>query len=154
MRKPLKEYITQFKQDVKCEWFAWLKTFEWNCWATFTFRKGIFDEMKALDMFEKFWHPRCIGYFAVAERFKFNPSVHIHALLMYQGCRKKAWAEWLHRFGRNRIEPIWEIPNLSDELKYAGVASYCSKYITKDMADYRFYYIDKEKNLFENSKNI
>lgn len=109
----------------------WLEKFSWNLWGTFTFRWSASVD-SAMRCFKDFWQKihNCNGYFVACEWFSWMPQgVHLHALLDVEiPYVKELWRRWFDRYGRNRIEFLWNDTE--------GVRQYCSKYITKDLTEW------------------
>lgn len=137
----------EIMNDVKTEWFLWLRKYKWNLWGTFTFKYPVLRGDSAIRYFSSFWRriPECVGYMAVVENFKWIPNgVHIHALLYCIGesCAdleiRSIWRRWFDRYGRNQIKFLWKEAD--------GVYTYVSKYVTKQMVDWKFFY-DEKRNV-------
>jgi hypothetical protein len=93
-------------------------TFEWEASMDSTRRN-----------YEKFMRTELsdVDYFYAIERNPSRAGHHVHALWHrpLAIARRQAWADWFHRYGRARIEPV-----RSSE----DVTGYCAKYVTKEGA--------------------
>ena len=133
------EQITkaQYRDGLK----AWIQSQDWDDFITITFRKEIRDRVFSIKrasagLLNATWVSRAL---LVAEKGNLTPSAcHVHGLVAYHDdCfskyehRTAAWSNLFNACGRSRIEPI---------VTKAAVASYCSKYITKDQDfEWNFY---------------
>lgn len=106
---------------------AWIESLApWEVMATMTFRweSSVWSAMRA---FRKTMARRLPGvsYYAVTERNPSRDGYHLHSL--WADCRsvsrKEEWRHWFTTYGRALIEPV---------RKAADVASYASKYLTKE----------------------
>jgi hypothetical protein len=133
-------------KDLKQVFAEWIDKYEWNWWATLTFRFEVQDTIKAKSYFKKWVYediqpyiPEKIGYFMAVERFRHGFYTHIHSVIrvgketqynMFFGENiyiYPFWKKWFERYGRARIE-------IYDEKK--GGNYYLSKYITKEICDW------------------
>lgn len=100
----------------------------WQVIAHLTFRWEVSLD-SARRLYERFMRKKLasLSYFYAEEQNPSRDGYHVHAL--WADCkglyRKEAWHSWFHRFGRARIEPV---------RSEGDVASYCSKYVTKEGA--------------------
>jgi hypothetical protein len=108
---------------------SWLTNFNWDWWATFTFRYRI-HPYSAKKCFTNFFNPYHLDYFYVAEWFANTlQGVHIHALMgnTYGIRRLTTMDKWSNRYGWSRIFPY------DSKL---GARYYVCKYVTKKVADW------------------
>ncbi len=112
-----------------------MQKLEMSCWVnalanwqviahhTFSWEASIWSAQKS---FEKFMarEVRDVSYFYAVEENPSRDGHHVHAL--WAECegvhRSRIWERWKERFGRNRIEPVNSINDVS---------AYCAKYVTK-----------------------
>ena len=106
----------------------WLNGFNWDWWATFTFRYEC-SPHSAKKSFIRFFNPARVDYFYASEWCKGHYGVHIHALMgnTYGMRRLTAMDNWFKRYGIARIFPY-------DTTK--GARYYVCKYIVKRVADW------------------
>lgn len=84
-------------------------------------------------------------FFWCAERFDVREGFHTHGLInwrvpnetMRNSCNKMLFDHWLHRYGRITLDPV--------RGKY-NAEYYLTKYITKSITDYDFYFKQSSKN--------
>ena len=106
-------------------WVHRLAPWEVICHLTFRWEASLESSRRCYEKYMRRRFARVSYFYAVEE----NPSRdghHVHAL--WADCRsvfrKEAWHAWFKQYGRARIEPV--------RCK-ADVASYCSKYVTKQL---------------------
>jgi len=113
----------------------WLSTFQWDWWATFTFRFEVPDAIKAKLYFARFQKQLVkkihhgFYYFLAVERFKSGLSTHLHCLLsnIDDVAYVTVGQAWFKRYGYAKIEKY--DPGL-------GAAHYLTKYVTKEICDW------------------
>lgn len=93
---------------------------------TFAWEASIWSAQKSYERFMA-KNLRSVSYFYACEQNPGRPGFHVHAL--WADCegvqRSEIWNRWMDLYGRNRIEPV---------RGREDVASYCSKYVTKEGA--------------------
>jgi len=113
----------------KLELAGWVSSLApWRVIAhhTFVWEASIWSAQKS---FEKFMarELRDVSYFYAIEENPSRDGHHVHAL--WADCeavqRSRIWERWKERYGRNRIEPVRSVMD---------VTSYCAKYVTKEGA--------------------
>jgi len=115
-------------REVKQAFAEWLSKYRWTSWGTFTFAKPITNSYLALKKFRAYATALNItGYFIAAEWFHRSVGIHLHGLMLYNGDLTDLWRAWWALYGRNKVDRLHQ----GD-----GVFWYCSKYITKDLADW------------------
>lgn len=93
---------------------------------TFVWEASIWSAQKS---YERFMAGSCrdVSYFYAIEQNPSRDGHHVHAL--WADCeavqRSEIFSRWKAIYGRNRIEPVRSV---------VDVASYCSKYVTKEGA--------------------
>ena len=108
------------------DWVDGLKPWEVLAHMTFVWECSMDSAMKCFEKFMRRELPTC-SYFYALEANPSRRGYHVHALFSdTMGVKRQAvWAKWFEKYGRNRIEPI---------RSKSDVASYCSKYVTKEGA--------------------
>ncbi|MBA7554900.1 hypothetical protein ES705_47539 [subsurface metagenome] len=106
----------------------WLNGFNWDWWATFTFRYPCMP-YSAKKSFIRFVKGAGIDYFYASEWCGDYHGVHIHALMSNcEGIRRLTTMDkWYEKYGIARIWPY-------DERR--GARFYVCKYIVKSVADW------------------
>jgi hypothetical protein len=125
---------------LKASMSEWLQLFNWQVWATLTFRSEIEtkDTFTALRRFERFINKLQekfkvnLKYVAFVERFHNSDMCHLHVLIkgfnIYDELYKDVWKVWFDRYGRSKFE-IYDVSK--------GAEYYVTKYVTKDICDWR-----------------
>lgn len=138
--------FSTFREEVA----TWLNRFNWEWWATFTFKRP-HSPYSAKRAFKRFFMPSDvyysdqadlygfedpdidedpgIDYFYAAEWHGDHHGVHIHALMKNTLGRRRLTTmdKWYKRYGRARIWPY---------KKNLGAHYYVCKYIVKSVADW------------------
>lgn len=131
----------------KFEMSIWVGSLaQWSVIAhhTFVWEASIWSAQKS---FEKFMARDCkhVSYFYAVEENPSRDGHHVHAL--WSNCagvqRSRIWQRWKERYGRNRIEPVRSMMD---------VTSYCAKYVTKEGAWWNVKILTPD--LFENAKVV
>lgn len=106
----------------------WLNGFDWDWWATFTFRYAC-NPYSAKKSFVRNFQGQGIDYFYASEWCGDYHGVHIHALMgnCYGIRRLTIMDKWFKRYGIARVLPY-------DRGK--GARFYVCKYIVKQVADW------------------
>lgn len=106
----------------------WLNGFNWDWWATFTFRYEC-SPYSAKKSFVRSFDPAGIDYFYASEWCKGHYGVHVHALMgnCYGIRRLTTMDKWFKRYGIARIYPYDQ---------RLGARYYVCKYILKSVADW------------------
>ncbi|MBA7544393.1 hypothetical protein ES705_36749 [subsurface metagenome] len=106
----------------------WLNGFNWDWWATFTFRYPCMP-YSAKKSFIRNFREQGIDYFYASEWCGDFHGVHIHALMgnCYGIRRLTTMDKWYQRYGIARIYPYD---------KRLGARYYVCKYIVKSVADW------------------
>ena len=114
--------------DYREEVAGWLNGFDWDWWATFTFRYGC-NPYSAKKSFIRFFNPSGVNYFYASEWCGDYHGVHIHALVgNCHGIRRLTTMDkWFKRYGIARIYAYD---------KRLGARYYVCKYIVKSVADW------------------
>jgi hypothetical protein len=104
-------------------WVSGLANWRVIAHHTFAWEASIWAAQKS---YEKFMarEVRDVSYFYAIEENPSRDGHHVHAL--WADCegvhRSRIWERWKERYGRNRIEPVNSVNDVSD---------YCAKYVTK-----------------------
>ena len=108
---------------------AWLEKFDWDYWATFTFKYSVQNPINAKKYAERFLNRFGLDAFYCVERFYLSGDCHLHALLGNAGGMryKKMYEEWAKRYGR-----CW----FSEYDRDKKARFYVTKYVTKDLYDW------------------
>lgn len=118
----------------------WLARFEWQIWATLTFDSKIEtgDTFTALRRFERFikqmekTFKTKLDYVCFVERFHSSDKCHLHVLIkgfdLTPELYKDVWTLWFKRYGRATVEEYEQ---------GKGAEYYLTKYVTKDICDWR-----------------
>ena len=123
---------------IRCQLAAWLNQYDWDWFATITFREEI-ETVTARGRVRAFLqtiertYKRHVGAFIVYEMHKYRgddprrrliPHVHMLVANVHDVYRRWAWSVCFQRNGRTRIEPF---------KKDLGAAYYVTKYVTKEI---------------------
>lgn len=117
----------------------YLQSFDWDYFATVTFRKDWRDSIKAHETVWENLAPYCSRAFLAVERHRYpNYNCHVHGLLKTHTFETGSpmftpeflWVGLYVHFGRTQVEEIREM---------SQVSNYCSKYVVKRLSDYAFY---------------
>jgi len=121
------ENFSDYREQVA----EWLNGFNWDWWATFTFRYAC-NPYSAKKSFVRFFQGQGIDYFYASEWCGDYHGVHIHALMgnCYQIRRLTTMDRWFKRYGIARIYAYQ---------KRLGARFYVCKYIVKSVADWDMY---------------
>jgi hypothetical protein len=117
---------TEAQKIEMTDWVSSLAPWSVIAHHTFVWEASIWSAQKS---FEKFMakEVRDVSYFYAVERNPSRDGHHVHAL--WSDCegvlRSRIWERWFDRYGRNRIEPVRSVMD---------VTSYCAKYVTKEGA--------------------
>lgn len=123
-----KIFQTQSSEKQKQNWISFLKKFDWDYFATFTFlpqSKGFIGGKKALQIQEKVFNQLPIKityYFTVAEPHRWRDDVHLHTLLIAKSLNAKT------------IENSWLI-NTRAKARVSPVNKNAEKYVAKYLGD-------------------
>lgn len=107
-------------------WVASLAPWRVIAHHTFVWEASIWSAQKS---YERFMQRECkdVSYFYAVEQNPSRDGHHVHAL--WADCegvqRSRIFERWKGRYGRNRIEPVRSVMDVTD---------YCSKYVTKEGA--------------------
>jgi len=114
----------EFKRQVG----EWLNGFNWDWWATFTFRYPCMP-YSAKKSFVRYFQGQGIDYFYASEWCGDYHGVHIHALMgnCFGIRRLTTMDKWYQRYGIARIYPYDQ---------RLGARYYVCKYIVKSVADW------------------
>jgi hypothetical protein len=118
--------LSECEQQEMASWVAGLAPWSVIAHHTFVWEASIWSAQKS---FEKFMARDCrdVSYFYAIEENPSRDGHHVHAL--WSNCegvqRSRVWERWKERYGRNRIEPVRSVMD---------VTSYCAKYVTKEGA--------------------
>ena len=117
-------------QDLSRNFYEWLNRWNWDWWATWTFRWDIrpYSAKKCLCAFLKGIEKDYYSFMAM-EWHRYRDSVHIHSLVgnVADIRRLTVMDTWAKKYGWARIYPY-------DRTKGAGY--YLTKYLVKELADY------------------
>jgi len=143
---PLPTYRTwedeyRYSSRMREEYSNYLQSLHWDYIITITFRKVWRNSIYTKDSVWEFLHGECYvarAFLAVERNPGSFPNLHVHGLVSdytgkYLPRMLLPWGMWegcFHRFGRSEVAPV---------RSPAAVSAYCSKYVTKRMADYGFY---------------
>lgn len=117
---------TEPQKEEMSRWVERLADWRVIAHHTFVWEASIWSAQKS---FEKFMdrEVRDVSYFYAIEENPGRDGHHVHAL--WADCegvqRSRVWERWKGRYGRNRIEPVRSV---------GDVTSYCAKYVTKEGA--------------------
>jgi len=118
-----------YNEDQKTALTAWvIRLANWKVIAhhTFTWEAKLFSAKRSYELFMNRECPE-VSYFYAVEQNPSRDGHHVHAL--WSGCeavhRSGIWKRWKKRYGRNRIEPVNSVNDVS---------AYCAKYVTKEGA--------------------
>lgn len=142
------------KQEIRNQLAGWVNHFDWDIWFTGTFDQANFmgyrDTIKTLrahdrfidDLSKKFSLPN-IGYFVAVERHYLGGFCHVHSLLNgVEGVKYREIGEtWRGRYGIEKVEGY-------DREK--GANYYLTKYVLKDLHDWRFKLNKQNENILRN----
>ena len=107
-------------------WVNGLAKWEWIAHLTFRYEASLWSAQRQM---EKFWVDVAEGlsWFYAIEQNPSRDGHHIHALIANpRELRRRAiWKAWFERYGRNRIEPVRSLDDVS---------CYCAKYVCKERA--------------------
>ena len=115
--------MQEAEKIVMAEWVNTLANWKVIAHHTFVWEASIWSAQKS---YERFMDRECrdLSYFYAIEENPGRDGHHVHAL--WAECesvqRSRVWELWKQRYGRNRIEPVRSVNDVS---------SYCSKYVTK-----------------------
>lgn len=121
----------------------WLQTLEWTYFFTGTFADEGYtingSRRAAMRFFQHYDHKPEFAFVCI-EAGNLYGRIHIHALLRYPDkglwhAAEPIWFDWFNRYGFAKVE----VPKSS-----ADVAAYCSKYVTKHMADETYFFLPSE----------
>lgn len=127
------------------EYGLWLSSFNWDLYATFTYRYTANRKKNQYYMEKIFEFPDIKKMFWTSEYFKNGTAIHTHAIIETDNPIntsneiKKFW----NRIGLSAIDPFDENFNLTHHnTKYengTGCTYYVTKFIGYDKIDYDFY---------------
>ena len=116
------------------EYTNWLSSEKWDYFFTGTFRDSYTanSARKAGErFFRKFTNKELVVLFI--ESGSLYGEIHLHGLLRFDPFQKPSarliWSRWFEKYGRAKVEII---------KSRKDVASYCCKYVTKEMKDETF----------------
>lgn len=126
-----------YEQNYKLqgEYTNWLANEEWDYFFTGTFRDGSFTSNGARRASERFFTKLTTKELVVLfiESGSLYGEVHLHGLLRFSPFQRPSaefiWKRWFKQYGRAKVEII---------NSRKDVASYCCKYVTKEMKDETF----------------
>ena len=129
-------------RELKQSWAEFLGKFGFDVWFTLTFRDGASSATLAVDRTARLLKRACksikmeCNAFIVAEQH-INGTYHSHGLMRLGALTEEYESDFLRHFwqvafemyGRNSFTRIGDVD---------AVGSYVAKYLTKELADYRF----------------
>lgn len=121
-----RKFQTDLQREELFQWVHALAPWKVIAHHTFAWEASIWSAQKS---YERFMAKRCgeVSYFYAIEQNPSRDGHHVHAL--WADCegvqRSEIFGRWKETYGRNRIEPV---------RSSVDVASYCSKYVTKEGA--------------------
>ena len=126
---PLDVHRALQRSRVRAGFAEWLDSYEFDTWATFTFRPEHWPVvlMESVRRHVEWFgdHHNLDPMFYVAEEGGIMKRLHAHALLNRNGrSLKLLWGSWHSRFGRCRFTPL--------QSSTEGVRQYVTKYAIKD----------------------
>jgi len=129
----------RLRREAKTALGEWLQSFDWDCFATFTFMDDVRHPRLAMDRSLRFIRGlelKVQAVFLAAENHKLG-GVHAHGLVKWQPNFKGkhpfyrgVWKAWYETYGQGRFV----IPKNG-----AAVSVYVAKYLTKDDLDWDLY---------------
>lgn len=148
----------KIKEKIRNDLAQWLNHFDWDIYMTGTFDQANFmgyrDPIKTLKAHDRFiddlgktYSLKNIGYVVCVERHHIGGFCHTHGLLNgVEGLTYKQIGEiWQKRYGREQVEGY-------DKTK--GANYYLTKYVLKDMFEWRLKLNRQNENILKNMNNV